>query len=133
MTTTNVRYGILPSAPPPLSSLCILCQIPHSTYRVFPCDCSMPVHEECALIIRRRGTFMCPSCMKTYTFSMFTPASSVMGDSIIYQSSSMSSSMPRTHTEITCRRNKKSICISMFIVLLLVIVGLALYIFFKYF
>jgi len=131
MSTTNVRYGILPSAPPSLSSLCILCQIPHSTYRVFPCDCSMPVHEECALIIQRRGTFMCPSCMKTYTFSMFTPASSVMGDSIIYQSSSMS--MPRTHTEIACRRNKKSICISMFIVLLLVIVGLALYIFFKYF
>ena len=130
MAFNNVRYGVLPSAPPSLSSLCILCRVPYSAHRVFPCDCSMPVHEECAIAIRRQGTFMCPSCMKTYTFPVYTPASSVMGDSIIYSSPLTSSG---TRTEITCRRNRRSIYTSMFIFLLLVIVALALYIFLKYF
>jgi len=129
MAFNNVRYGVLPSAPPSLSSLCILCKVPYSTHRVFPCDCSMPVHEECAIAIRRQGTFMCPSCMKTYTFPVYTPASSVMGDSIIYSSPLSSGS----RTEITCRRNRRSIYTSIFIFLLLVIVALALYIFLKYF
>ena len=129
----NNRYGFLPSAPfipkqqsqqqTPVSPTCVLCQIPHHQYRTFPCFCQLPIHEECALTVRRQGPFTCPLCHATYTFPLYTPATSVTGDDMILQ--------PRT--EITCRSGQRTAWYIFFLVLMLCLGALIMYVFLKYF
>jgi hypothetical protein len=118
---SDTPYIILPSE-------CVLCHIPYNIQRIFPCNCSLPIHESCANHIRRNGSFTCPSCMMTYMFPTHTPATSVMGDSIIYPIST-----PRTRSEIACRRGKKDIYWIMVVCFLLILVGICFYLFLKYF
>ena len=122
--TFNNRYGFLPSAPPAISPSCIFCQIPHHQYRTFPCFCQLPIHDECALIVRRQGLFTCPLCRDTYTFPLYTPATSVGGDD-------MTIAMPRT--EILCHSGRRTVGYIFGLILLLLLGALIMYIFLKYF
>lgn len=128
----NNRYGFLPSAPfipkqqqqqqqqqpPP----CVLCQIPHHQYRTFPCFCQLPIHEECALTVRRQGPFTCPLCRATYAFPLYTPATSVTGDD----------DMIRPRTEILCHSGRRTAWYIFFLILMLCLGALIMYIFLKY-
>ena len=128
----NNRYGFLPSAPfiPKQQQLqqqqqlqsppCVLCQIPYHQYRTFPCFCQLPIHEECALTVRRQGPFTCPLCRATYTFP---PATSVTGDD-------MTIAMPRT--EILCHSGRRTVGYLFCLVLMLLLGALIMYIFLKY-
>ena len=124
----NNRYGFLPSAPfipksqqqQPQSPPCVLCQIPYHQYRTFPCFCQLPIHEECALTVRRQGPFTCPLCRATYTFP---PATSVTGDD-------MTIAMPRT--EILCHSGRRTVGYLFCLVLMLLLGALIMYIFLKY-
>jgi len=120
----NNRYGFLPSAPPAINPSCVLCQIPHHQYRTFPCFCQLPVHDECALIVRRQGPFTCPLCRDTYTFPLYTPATSVAGDD-------MTIAMPRT--EILCHSGRRTVGYIFGLILMLLLGALIMYIFLKYF
>ena len=134
---TNHRYGIMPSAPrdmpsaprdmpsAPPSLACILCQVPHNDVRVFPCNCLLPVHEECALIILRQRQFRCPMCETSYDFPLHTPATSVMGDSI--------SDQTYGQTEIRCHSGYKTAKFVFLMCIMLIIGALVMYLFLKYF
>jgi len=117
----NNRYGFLPSAPPAISPPCVLCQIPHNQYRTFPCFCQLPVHDECALTIRRQGPFTCPLCRDTYTFPLYTPATSVAGDD-----------MSVARTEILCYSGRRTVGYIFCLVLMLLLGALLMYVFLKY-
>jgi len=131
----NYRYGILPKAPrdtpkaprdipsaPPCLT-CILCQVPHNDVRLFPCNCQLPVHEECALIILRQGQFRCPQCQTTYVFPLST--TSVMGDSI--------SDQTYVRTEVLCHSGYKTAKFVFFMCIMLLLGALVMYLFLKYF
>jgi hypothetical protein len=121
---TNHRYGVMPSAPSSLT--CILCQVPHNDVRVFPCNCLLPVHEECALIILRQRQFRCPLCETSYAFPLHTPATSIMGDSISEQ-------FPSVRTEILCRSSYKTAKFVFIMIVMLFLGALVMYLFLKYF
>jgi hypothetical protein len=71
----NVRYGVLPSAPPPLplpldpippnSSACLICQYSAAHARTFPCGCVYPIHEQCIPTFRSIGG-ICPRCKQVW-------------------------------------------------------------------
>ena len=127
----NNRYGFLPSAPfipkqqqqqQQQSPPCVLCQIPYHQYRTFPCFCQLPIHEECALTVRRQGPFTCPICHATYTFPLYTPATSVTGDDV-----------PQARTEILCYSGRRTMGYIFGLILMLLLGALIMYIFLKYF
>ena len=127
----NYRYGVLPQAPrdmpsAPSSLTCILCQVPHNHVRVFPCNCQLPIHEECALIILRQGQFRCPQCQTSYVFPLHTPATSIMGDSVSEQ-------FPSVRTEILCRSSYKTAKFVFIMIVMLFLGALVMYLFLKYF
>ena len=138
----NHRYGVLPKAPrdmpsaprdmpsaprdmpsAPPSLTCILCQVPHNHTRLFPCNCQLAVHEECALIILRQGQFRCPLCQTTYVFPL--SATSVMGDSI--------SDQTYVQTEVLCHSGYKTAKFIFLLVVMLFLGALVMYLFLKYF
>ena len=113
----------MPSAPPCLT--CILCQVPHNDVRVFPCNCQLPIHEECALIVLRQGQFRCPQCQTTYVFPLHTPATSIMGDSI--------SDQTYVRTEVLCHSGYKTAKFVFLMCIMLILGALVMYLFLKYF
>ena len=67
----NVRYGVLPSAPPPLDPIplnapyCLICHYPAAQARTFPCGCAYPIHEQCVPTFRSIGG-ICPHCKQVW-------------------------------------------------------------------
>ena len=67
----NIRYGALPSAPPPLDPIplnapyCLICHYPAAQARTFPCGCAYPIHEQCVPTFRSIGG-ICPHCKQIW-------------------------------------------------------------------
>jgi hypothetical protein len=128
----NARYGVLPSAPPAYAPLpanfqqteCILCHIPYSYTMVFPCNCRLIVHENCAQVIRKAVSFHCPSCRQSYMFPLDTPGTSVM-DETVYE--------PRVMTRVECVRHKNLLYTCICCLLLIVLISVGVYVYLTYF
>jgi hypothetical protein len=95
---------------------------------VFPCNCRLIVHENCAQVIRRMDVFRCPTCGGTYSFPLYTPGTSVISESVLERPY-----RPQSVYRYECASRQAIMYNTIGCLLLLIMITVAIYIYITYF
>lgn len=95
---------------------------------VFPCNCRLIVHDNCAQVIRRMDVFRCPVCSGTYSFPLYTPGTSVISEDVLERPL-----LPLRVYRYECASRRTIVYSTVGCLLLFIMMGVAIYIYVTYF